>query len=276
MITYNYFSGNFQKENAHLYQLSALVGADSFGYILEDEDNNLSAIRTYDLRQSSLRESLVQDTILRLPFRETKMMLVGPVATLVPESLFDADTKEVYLGAVSNLNSEILVQHDKVKAIKAVNVFGCPTDLGALIESFFPKASIWHQHTALITGWSKEAERVQKQHVFAHVLNRHLTVAVFDKGNLLYCNSFSYNTVRDFLYYVLLVFDTLKLNPERVPLTLSGEVMPDSEVWRELYKYVRTVLFSTRPNAYRYPSDMPSGLLDHFHFDLFSLKLCAS
>jgi hypothetical protein len=52
-------------------------------------------------------------------------------------------------------------------------------------------------------------------------------VIVKDK-ELLFCNTFTYETKEDFIYYILFTTEQLKLDPEDLDLILLGNIHEDS------------------------------------------------
>mgnify|MGYP003379198417 CR=1 FL=1 len=56
-------------------------------------------------------------------------------------------------------------------------------------------------------------------------------------------NQFRFVNKEDFLYYVLLVSDQYNIDRENCDLKLSGEIMPDSLLFGELWKFFKTISF---------------------------------
>jgi hypothetical protein len=109
--------------------------------------------------------------------------------------------------------------------------------------------------------------------VFVNLRNHIAQIAVFDRRNLQFYNSFAFTKASDFLYFTLLAFDQLKLNPLDVPLTISGELMEDSEIYRLLYRYFRDIRFAPTPaGLYHFPGSIQS-LPSHLNYDLYAMKL---
>ena len=98
---------------------------------------------------------------------------------------------------------------------------------------------------------------------------------VIEGNNLKFYNSFAYDTKEDLAYYVLFVFEQLKLNPESMALQIMGEIERKSDNYSFLYQYIRNFGFVNRNVGFDY-SYYIEELPGHFHYNLFSQYHCAS
>ena len=94
-------------------------------------------------------------------------------------------------------------------------------------------------------------------------------VLVINSGKLTFYNTFAYQTAEDFIYYLLFVFEQLKLNPETANVELLGELEKSSAVYQLLYKYIRNIKFGARPDAFDYSFKITS-LPKQYYYSLFS------
>ena len=112
------------------------------------------------------------------------------------------------------------------------------------------------------------------QNIFANIHANTVSITVIDKGTLIFHNIFSFKTSADCLYYVLMAYKQLDVNPQKIPLYVAGELVEDAEIYQILYKYIKTIKFVSFPNFYtfgkRHKKELPANLF----LDLYSLKLC--
>jgi hypothetical protein len=66
-------------------------------------------------------------------------------------------------------------------------------------------------------------------------------------GKAVYYNSFPFQTKEDLLYYTLLCFNTLKLDPQVFPLTVAGLIEDDAPLYQVLYQFVKNVSLAAWP-----------------------------
>ena len=102
-----------------------------------------------------------------------------------------------------------------------------------------------------------------------------MQIALLEGKNLIFSNSYSYQTSQDFIYHVLLVYNQFNLEPNDIPIHVSGQVIKDSEIFRMLYRYIRRTEIIAAPPTFVFGKKYEK-IPDHFYFDLYSLKLCGS
>ena len=105
--------------------------------------------------------------------------------------------------------------------------------------------------------------------VAVHVYATHFEVAVIEGKNLLFYNTFNYQTPEDFIYYLLFVYEQLQVNPETIEAIFLGEIEKNSEIYTLTQKYIRTVKFGERSDNADYSYQLQT-LPKHFYFTLFS------
>ncbi len=270
----------FSLKSTLSYELSVLVGADSVYCMVNDAQSNVLALRSYhfDMRQAkvlrnNIQEVFFEDELLREPYRVTKVAFSSQHATLVPDKLFDKVQRNAYFEHLIDFNAFDEVSSDAVQAIEAHNVYVVDQQLITLMQSYFPAAKYYHVFTALIQGFRKIAELRTGHQVFLNIRDGVAQVFFFDAGALIFANAFAYQTVQDVLYYLLMIYEQFKLNPEVIPLTMSGSMTEDTEVYKIIYRYVRHVSFVQPPPYFRFGNQFV-GVPTHFYFDLFSIKIC--
>ncbi|MBC8110456.1 MAG: DUF3822 family protein, partial [Verrucomicrobia bacterium] len=101
----------------------------------------------------------------------------------------------------------------------------------------------------------------------------HMTIAVMRDRKIEYCNTFLYHNEQDFVYFVMLTMDGLQLSPDDCKVILYGEIVEDSMIFNNIFKYVRYVALGSRPTNLKY-SYRFDDVLDHRYFDLYNIYLC--
>jgi Protein of unknown function (DUF3822) len=97
--------------------------------------------------------------------------------------------------------------------------------------------------------------------VFAHVFHTCVWVAAFDRGKLIFANSFAFDNAKDALYFILLAYTQAQLDPAQIPLQLSGTIVQDSEIYRMLTRFIRQIQW-TAPSPTL--TDLPDGVKPWF------------
>lgn len=196
--------------------------------------------------------------------------------SLIPKSLFNNDNIEHYLRLNCSLDKEkeVLLYKDQ-KSIEAVNIFSAN---GLIIDWFKQqyvnhKIDIVHETTPFIEGVLGVHNHEKEKSVYIDVEKDHIQILVFKNRSLEYSNVFDYSTSEDLAYYVMFVFNELKLNPETTATTIWGHVDYDDGAFSRLYQYIRNINIGERPNNLSFSYDFDE-IEEQRYFSLFNLHLC--
>lgn len=270
----------FSPKTTQTYELSLLVGADSIYYLVNDAQLNVLALKSFHFdhrREKSatahLKAVFIEDEMLKLPFRATKIVFTTPHFTLVPTKFYDDKSRLAYFENLTTLNGKEHFDVDIIKNIESHNVYLVENELVDALKATFPQAHYYHYMTPLIQGYQKVATSRQGRQMFANVRDGQVQVLFFDSKDLVFANSFPYRTSQDLVYFILNVYEQFKLNPEVTPLSISGSLTEDSDIFKVIYRYIRYINFVNTPPYFRFGQQF-TGIPQHFYFDLFSIKLC--
>lgn len=144
--------------------------------------------------------------------------------------------------AVTQLSSQVIEQpyfvHKYLKEEFCITMM-IPPALKKLLDSYFWGAT-------LLTSSYGICQHILNDDATPTSLNLHITPregTFFYKryNEPVYLNAFNYTNQDDLLYYVLLVYQKLFLSVDSFPLTVSGLVEEDSEIYKLLYQYIRNI-----------------------------------
>ncbi len=224
-------------------------------------------------QQEKIQKIIEEDECLGLDYQKINIGLANHKSVLVPDKLYDESQKVLYLSNQVALAEGDAVFNNDISTIEAKNVYAVKYSVNNFLSKLYPKAKIIHASSALIQAYQDIAKTKSQTQFFANVKKGVFEIMVFDKEKLLLTNSFEYQTSTDFIYFIMLIYNQLKLDPETIPLNLSGLVLRDSEIYKMLYRYIRNINFLDAPAKYFF-SDKAEAFEKHFYFDTFSLSLC--
>lgn len=177
---------------------------------------------------------------------EVKLYYHTPLYTLVPRKIWNNTNPSAYLQYTLKTlpndfvaNESILNDSIKLVYIPFVN----------LNNYFFEKFGSFHYYHAL-GPWIEYCSEIANKttSVFANFTSKQLDLLVYKDGNLYLANSFEYHTPEDIVYYTLFIYEQLNLDPETIPIYLSGSIDKTNPTYLALYTYIRHVDFITTQN----------------------------
>lgn len=108
--------------------------------------------------------------------------------------------------------------------------------------------------------------------LIVHVSSNHLDVLRWNaEGSIDLLNRYEYQTATDFIYYVLLACNDLKIDRETTELFLSGEVDIQSKIYDMCYRYFRNLSFLQKPENLHF-SKAFDIMPKHLNYHLYNLS----
>lgn len=276
----------FSIDQLEHYNLLLQAGQREFQLIVVDsKSHRCLLLEHYDLigteteeNYLSILEDLFQDHHLLMAafWNEVKLSVKNQKFCLVPASLFEKEK----LGAYLRLNCQINEEQDELlyyKHIKtsAVGVFAANAKLINWLNERYPnlRIQILHHSSALTEGLLHYEDHSSQQDVFLLLENKILSAVVIDGLKLQYCNLFDCRDEKDFVRYIMLIFQQLQLDRNTTKTILWGDLDTNSSWFHELYPYIRNLSFGSRPKFVRF-NYMFDEVQDHRYFDLYSIYVC--
>ncbi len=281
-LIYDIQEYSFSKKNTNHYHLRIAVDSHRLTYIIFDKQDNLLALKShhFDIKGKD-SERLVKelddfkqgDALLDSAFHSIRIGLTTPQVTLVPDRLYMPSSKRTYLEKLAPIPVETSVLQDTILPFESHYIYGLPGLMTDWLSQNFPFGHVYHLSSGYLLQLEKLAVFNPGPRIYINVFDRFFFLALLENKSLLFSNHFTFRTSKDFLYYVMLVFDQFKISPEKSPVYLSGQIMKDAEIYNLLFRYVKELKMLPFPEFFK-KGKMWEGLPDHLFYDLLCLKLC--
>ena len=276
----------FEATNLTRYNLYLTVGKFSFRVgVLDRERNKFILLEDYELSHlftpqqvAQQLQSLIKDhPFLSKPeWHLIRVSIKNQSFTLIPETLFNKDAAEEYL----RLNSDLDTFHEQVvtyqqAGLDAVTIFAIDKYLTAALSDIYSgkKVEYRHQTSTLISTFMHYTDRHGSRKLMGFVEKNNLTLIVFQEGTLQFCNVFHYTTPEDFIYFLILVMQEQKLNPEEDGVKIWGDITYDSALFTVMRKYIRHVYFGQKPAGISYSYKLEDQF-EHRYLDVYGIHFC--
>ena len=105
-----------------------------------------------------------------------------------------------------------------------------------------------------------------------NVSQSYLDIVRFDgEKKLKLMNRYDYQAATDFIYFLLLCAEELKIDRESTELVLIGEVDIQSKIYDLCHRYFRNISFIAKPEAVNFTKAF-DAFPKHLHFNLYNLS----
>jgi hypothetical protein len=138
------------------------------------------------------------------------------------------------------------------------------------LKNAFSQIEHYHSGSSLINKLSQE-DLAKPDKLFINIQSENIEIVYFDdNGGLRIYNRYEYKAYQDYIYFVLLVADEMKINREEVRAVLMGEVSQDSQLYEMTQRYFRNISFIAQPTDMQF-SRAFSEYPKYFNYPLYNL-----
>ena len=255
------------------------IGENYFRYIIYDKHTHkIWGLRQYHFDISPekpaleyLHDLLQNDEYLVEPVKEAVVIYNYCDCSLWPEEYFHVESNKPLIELIYGNAHKGLILCEKIKGWDLYTVYRVPREIHTLLQQKFTSGKYWHFYSL----WLSQLDRKSMQMPVIHAVfyTDKFVVTVFDKNSVLLMQSYSYQTPEDVVYYLLSICKNLDLDPEKVPLHLSGLVDKDSALFHELYKYFLFVEYANMPEKV-HTNGLFAEIPSHYFSPIMKLALC--
>lgn len=218
---------------------------------------------------SSLKELFFSQEFFTWSYKKVQIIQVSPDYTVVPEPLFEEERKE----ELFRFNSSSTDQHCLTNVLKEEEsrlIFGIYEEIYQFCSRTLVRSDFIHHLTPQLWLWKKQSQASAGRQMFVVLHARMLDIACYDRGNLLFVNSFAADQAEDALYYILYVWRQVGFDQLQDALYIYGNSLRRTKITAVLRTYVHSI------HTLQIPSEaylMGTGVFQA-SFDLIALLLC--
>ncbi len=239
-------------------KLSIQFNLDGFSFCISDlnsgedvyfsEYDFIENLGTPEVLLDSIQQIFNDDSYLQLDFKEVFVIHQNSLSTLVPNAFFNKDYLASYLSYNIKTLATDFIAFDSIENTTIKNVYVPYININNYIFQNFGSFTYKHHSTVLLEKLLKQTTDVEKT-MYVNVSKTMFDIVVIANKNLIFYNSFTYQTKEDFIYHVLFTAEQLKLNTDIFNLFFTGAIVLDSDIYRITYKYIRNIYFLDSSNT---------------------------
>ena len=206
------------------YSLSIRFASDGFSLFVLDQTGNTLVKRDvseslFQMQKDEIITLFEQSGIVPADYSDVQVIIDSDFYVFVPALIFNIHHIDDYFYFQHEKNKQQIVLFNRIENWAAVNIFSIPAQLNEALSELFPDSVINHQLSYLLS----EKMRTKEDGVYVWTRAKMLDVVVVKSKILTLINSFAYNTAEDFAFFVLSIFDQLKLYTETTVVKMYGK-----------------------------------------------------
>lgn len=251
----------------HLSGLSFCILNRSTNTIEYLHEKDFGKLLKPELVLDGLINHLKNEAIFTQNFNCIKVIHQSDLATLIPEELFNEDKLKDYLKFNIKILETDFITNDYNPNLSIHTVYIPYVNINNQLLDEFGSFDYFHGFSILTNSFqSLPKSNEQLLHLYIHVNSGHFEFVIFDASKrLIFCNTFLFETKEDFIYYILFVYEQLKLDKETDKLHITGRIDKYSHLYDILFKYIRYIEFIEIEEKFQFDSSL-KDINRHHHF----------
>ncbi|MFN0293840.1 DUF3822 family protein [Pedobacter helvus] len=262
---------NFDPANSANLSLLVKIGADTFSYVIIDQERKF-VHAVYDEQECTdgyekLKERLKNDAYLNLNYQNVKIATHTQNVVYVPNELFNENEIAVYTKFFADADSQnIYVQPSQQQNI--YTVFSPPYSVEKKINNNWPQ-SIKLVHNA---GLFELAVQFNTDTIIIDFTAGSFQLVYIKDKEIAFNQNYQFEGTEELTYFLLLIVNQLNINVQQVTVNTCGIINDNDINWNILIKYFQNVQLLTLV------SDLDTSILDdmpaHYYTSLLALQQC--
>lgn len=281
MVEFEFLDETLDINSTTSYHLSIQANLDGLVFsILDTVRNKYIALKSYVLTEKYIADfdwykSIIRkDEFLMQQYKSVGLIYVGEKSTLVPDPLFKKESIRDFTDMNLQIGDHEEVHFNKIPRVDAWTIYPIPVKLVSVFQKQFPNISFFHQSVPFINQLMLNQKNGEnKPQVYVNLFGSMFEMAVVESKNFKFYNCFPYKNVNDLLYFILNVFNQMKLPPDHASLYLSGKITRQSSLYENLKRYIRKPEFR-KPDTHFSYSYTFNSLPQHSNLNLLNLYPC--
>lgn len=271
MENFSYFDSSFNVNKTSTYIITIQFCPTGYSYCIKDIiRKQIVAIKNDDFSESTrpnyvdkIKDVIKSDIYLNKSYKSVDLIFRAEKFTLVPSELFDKSFLKSYFKFNYEFSDDEEIHFNKLKSANAYNLFVMPASITTFLVNKFPEVKFYQQGSPIIEYLVEKTKNSNSEAptVFLNIYKDCFDFISVCKGKLLFYNIFKYQTAEDYLYYLLNVMKSLKYEPGKTDIKLSGDIDENSELYLKTYKYFPNYSFAKITEDFNFNFEVPEHKL---------------
>jgi len=255
MQNLSYFHESFNLRKLTSYYLNIQLSKYGISYVISDAIRNLHiAIKHTQFEDSNINiienfQNIVKDDVyLNKHYKAVNFFLANEKYTLVPADLFDRKHRKDFLKFNHVIDRDEEVHFSYIEKIEAYDIYVYPSVLINFLVNHFPEIRFYHTTTTFLNSYVEINENSNEafETVAINFMQDSFDILVLKNQRLIFLNDFNFNTEEDAVFYVMNVLKKLRLDISKISVTVQGNIVISSKLYKYLIKFLPHLKFRTK------------------------------
>ncbi len=280
---YSLIDESFQPGFNGKHFLSIELSPGSFSYCILDNDRfQYRVLESYEFDDSmglepqlnSIEGVVRNNDFLISGFERITLVYVSKHSVFIPSTLFDEQEKDTYLRFNHIVQDDDIICSEKLYNLDAYVIYPLPDILKQTFDNLFSEYRLRHFSTALIESVLYDVRYGGYQaDIVLHIQNGHFEIVILNSGNLVFFNSFNYQSWDDLLYYLFYVMEQSGLAAESLNIMIVGKASLEADIYKNLKLYFQNIDLGSRSDLFKY-HEVFDQIPHNYFYNLLNVNAC--
>jgi hypothetical protein len=237
--------------NSEKYNVSIRLWPDGLsfsGYIPSEKDSFFSETVSLDPEVSlvqSLKDIFFENACLSYVYNALHVISVSDKYTLVPDSVFSEKDKNQLFSYCFPVDKDSKVLAQPLTDFYSSLLFCMDNETYEFMVRSLIDPHFIHFLSPMLVDWRKKSLGCYPKQIYIVIQDTMLHIVCFEQGELLFMNSFGYETGNDIIYFIMYVCKQLSVNQLEDPVFFYGDKAICRKVLPVIKNYMEQVDFVT-------------------------------
>ena len=233
----------------------------------------LSLFQEWDIKESESLWDLLSFSAADLnTCKSINILTHSEKYSIVPAEFYSEENNKDFLAQLILINNSLPVVSEYVKSANAYLIYQPFYTVVELLKNCPQQTKLQH-HAGIFIQFEQERIQSDNYEVFIHFEVNSFNCIVFKEKKLIYSNNQSFITASDAIYFLLSIFQKIKLDTNEQVIIISGKIMPYSELYNTIFRFINKVGWFTSP-ASTLIDVKEDTAVPHLFSDLIRLSAC--
>ncbi|MDR3267886.1 MAG: DUF3822 family protein [Tannerella sp.] len=244
-------------DNAEEYAVSIRLRPDGLsfaGHRPQEKESFFYTEMTFDRAKpyiQALKDAFFEHAFFSFTYKQVYVVCVNRQYTLVPETVFAEEHKEQLMSFVFSVPVSKAL-HEPVATLEAEILYDIPAEVYEFCSRSLIRPQFIHAITSQLLFWRKQNLACFPKQLYVAVHDHIMDAACYDKGTLIFLNSFDVENTTDIIYYLLYIWRQTGIDQLEDRLLLAAHPPVYQELKETLRKYVRHIEPAPPPPGHEY------------------------
>lgn len=266
LVKSTFYINNFNSTQAA--HLIIEIGKNDVAFVVL-QNNVFTALASYQITSiNDINDLFATENLLQNSFIKVDVVYSNKESVLVPPAYFNATAANNYIELIYGNVVQGQIKTDFLFRHNIHTVYKIEDELYKVVASKFSFTNTSHLYSILPDIAGLKGNKL----VVVFYQNR-LVVLCCKENKLQLIQQFEYANENDVAYYLLAIIEQHNLDVNELQVELSGMINNTSNLYNELHKYFKHLVFATLPTTFSYTADIEQ-LPAHYFAHLFTIASC--